>query len=456
MEIILEARYALNQKKIKFTEIYELQNEELDSIRFTLNSKSEKRIIFDLVKQIYRVLKPEGSLIISYTDIFFNQERGELAPIELFEAELLDWKQNVITLSWLKKCLNIAGFLILKQKGSTIIEAKKESSRLTDMLPLVSIVIPAYKSEYFEESLISAMGQDYLNKEIVVADEGVDKDIFQIVQYYKARFPKINLRYFKHQYPLGEIKNFEFCRNVAKGKYLKYLNDDDILDPECVKTYVSYFEAFSNSVTLISSIRLPIDRQNNRITCNAPAYDPLFKSNTYAFGKEIIKQNLNFGLNQIGEPTVVMFRKTDTDENLTKFKSELYECTYDMVLNFKLLLKGNFLYISRPLSFFRVHESQASREEEALLHAASTWCNMVLAAKYHWNIFDDLSEYKMALITVKKIIFGISSKVSGSNIFKLENYLKKIFQELTQLDKDIQEKFVRIKHFFELNFDQLS
>lgn len=42
---------------------------------------------------------------------------------------------------------------------------------------LVSILIPAYKSDFFEQALLSAMAQDWQNTEIIVCDDSENDSI---------------------------------------------------------------------------------------------------------------------------------------------------------------------------------------------------------------------------------------------------------------------------------------
>src|SRR5690606_17108143 len=93
---------------------------------------------------------------------------------------------------------------------------------------LVSIVIPAYKPTWFEAALASACGQTYANLEIIVCDDSADEQIAAVVQRAQAT-GKVPIRYQRNPQPLGELFNTVQCIGHARGQYIKFLHDDDVL-----------------------------------------------------------------------------------------------------------------------------------------------------------------------------------------------------------------------------------
>ncbi|WPM85454.1 glycosyltransferase [Apirhabdus apintestini] len=54
---------------------------------------------------------------------------------------------------------------------------------------LVSILIPAYKSFWFETALRSAIQQDYPHCEIIIGDDSPNDDIFHIIEKLRSESP---------------------------------------------------------------------------------------------------------------------------------------------------------------------------------------------------------------------------------------------------------------------------
>ncbi|HCL3239822.1 TPA: glycosyltransferase family 2 protein, partial [Pseudomonas aeruginosa] len=102
---------------------------------------------------------------------------------------------------------------------------------------LVSIVMPTYKLEYFEDALDSVLGQTYLALELIICDDSSDERIATLVEQKRASaaFP---IRYFRNETRLGELGSTAKGIRLAEGEYVKFLHDDDVLLPECVEALV--------------------------------------------------------------------------------------------------------------------------------------------------------------------------------------------------------------------------
>jgi hypothetical protein len=73
-----------------------------------------------------------------------------------------------------------------------------------------------------------------------------------------------------------------------------------------------------------------------------------------ADGRHIIRTCFEAVANPIGEPTVVMFRKTQAARGFL----DDYKQLWDLEMWFHLLEQGNFVYIAEPLCAFRQHATQ--------------------------------------------------------------------------------------------------
>ena len=127
------------------------------------------------------------------------------------------------------------------------------------MQPLVSILIPAYSPRFFAQAFGSALAQTWANVEIVVGDDCPGEEIRAIV----ASRPDPRVRYERHQPGLGFSGNFTRLFEIARGEYVKYLNDDDLLAPACVQNLLVGLHKHPGTV-LASSRRLLIDAEGRR------------------------------------------------------------------------------------------------------------------------------------------------------------------------------------------------
>jgi glycosyltransferase involved in cell wall biosynthesis len=122
------------------------------------------------------------------------------------------------------------------------------------MQPLVSILIPAYTPQFFPQALASALAQSWSNCEIVVCDDSPGEEIRAMVEAQ----PDPRVRYERHVPALGFAGNFTRCFVLARGEYIKFLNDDDLLAPNCVAKLVAGLQANPGAV-IASSRRVVID-----------------------------------------------------------------------------------------------------------------------------------------------------------------------------------------------------
>lgn len=94
------------------------------------------------------------------------------------------------------------------------------------MNPLISIVIPNYNGVFFvEEALESALNQDYMNKEVIVVDDGSTDGSGELLRKYEDRIRLIQT----------ENRGAAAARNTglraAEGELIAFLDSDDIWKP---------------------------------------------------------------------------------------------------------------------------------------------------------------------------------------------------------------------------------
>jgi glycosyltransferase involved in cell wall biosynthesis len=236
---------------------------------------------------------------------------------------------------------------------------------MTPASPLVSILIPAYHPRFFAQALESALAQAYPNIEILVCDDCPDRGIQQIVE--RAASPRV--RYVRNPHRLGFAANFTQCFELARGEYIKFLNDDDRLRPWCVGTLAGILSGNPN-VFLATSRRRVIDEQGKECP-DLPATAPVSHVTALVLGRELGDFVLLNSLNLIGEPTTAMFRKNDLaleDGHLFRWGGKDYHCLADLALWLRLLLKGLVYYDASALSEYRTHAGQEQKRGDMPLN----------------------------------------------------------------------------------------
>lgn len=115
----------------------------------------------------------------------------------------------------------------------------KGGSVVTNDAPLVSILIPTYnRPEFLRQALRSAIEQTYANTEILVQDNASDVDVGTLLADF--RDPRLSFR--RNDHNLGMALNWRALALRAKGKYVAFLNDDDIWEKDFLCLLVEKLE----------------------------------------------------------------------------------------------------------------------------------------------------------------------------------------------------------------------
>nr|WP_318381230.1 glycosyltransferase [uncultured Enterobacter sp.] len=226
---------------------------------------------------------------------------------------------------------------------------------------LVSIVIPAYNPEFFETALSSALNQSWPNCEVIIHDDSQDDTISLICERYASR-SDTPIYYTKNEIRLWEEGNVLAGVRLAKGKYVKFLYDDDIIYEHAITRLIAALES-SPQNRMASSRRTRIDVHGKPLVdILATAYP--FTGDAILHGPDVVKFFTDHNVNFIGEPSAVLCYRDDLlsfGDELFKLKGEHLYFLTDMTLFLKLLHLGNLAFVAEPLAAFRVSENQSSQ-----------------------------------------------------------------------------------------------
>ncbi|MGG3887075.1 glycosyltransferase [Brevibacillus panacihumi] len=258
--------------------------------------------------------------------------------------------------------------------------------------PLVSILIPAYnRPQLLEIALQSSLAQTYKNIEIIISDDSTNDEVKKMVEPYLEKDSRII--YSKNERNLG-VLNGKRCLELASGDYVNFLMDDDVFHREKIEKMMDYFLGHED-VTLITSYRQRINLEG-QVLPPIQATKRLFEKDTIIDGIDLGNHCLINGINFIGEPTTVLFRKSDLSNDFGIYKGNQYVAINDLAVWIDLLSKGKAVYISEALSYFRIHPGQNQQNVDVTKHAFRDWLQLIMDARRDGFLKSE-SQYKEAL-----------------------------------------------------------
>lgn len=239
---------------------------------------------------------------------------------------------------------------------------------VTSPNPLVSVCVPTYNgARFLQQCLDSALGQSWRDLEVLVVDDGSGDESVAIARDYARRDPRVRV----HVNPqnLGLVENWNRCVTLARGRWIKFLFQDDYLEPTCLSRML---EAASDDTALVA-VRRDIVFEPGTPASVRRMYEPFAgwaslrgffgpgpRIGADAFAAQVVRRpRLNF----IGEPTAMMIHRS-AFERFGAFNHD-FAVLADWEYAARLAIHTGLAYVDETLAAFRVHASSASQTRGA-------------------------------------------------------------------------------------------
>ena len=104
---------------------------------------------------------------------------------------------------------------------------------------LVSIIMPSYNTGgYIKNSIESVLAQTYENWELIIVDDCSTDDTDSIV----GQFSDKRIRYLKNEKNSGAAISRNYALREAKGRWIAFLDSDDLWLPEKLEKQIAFME----------------------------------------------------------------------------------------------------------------------------------------------------------------------------------------------------------------------
>ena len=212
----------------------------------------------------------------------------------------------------------------------------------TSLMPLVSVIMNCYNgAPYLKKAIDSVYAQSYENWEIIFWDNASTDNSKKIAQSYDER-----LKYYKSEEntPLGEARNFALSK--VNGKYIAFLDCDDLYLPQKLRLQVELLENFDFAMTYSGAIT--IDDKGRELRRILAKNDSGYVFSDLLFHYEINMQS-------------VMLRKTILDKKAFSFNTSLSYCP-DYNLFMRIAAEYNVGIVKEPLVMYRISPNSLSKQ----------------------------------------------------------------------------------------------
>ena len=130
-------------------------------------------------------------------------------------------------------------------------------------MEIVSVCLPLFNGgKFLQDALRSLENQTYKDFTLYISDDGSIDDSFKICEDFQKTI-SFDLKLYKNS-GLGIAGNCNFLANKAKGKYLKFLFQDDLLEPYCIESFVSNIKKYEDVSFAFSDRDILFENRSNQ------------------------------------------------------------------------------------------------------------------------------------------------------------------------------------------------
>ena len=285
--------------------------------------------------------------------------------------------------------------------------------------PLVSILMPSYNAANFlAEAIESVLQSHYTNWELIIVDDKSKDSTLAIAKIYEQKESRITV--YKNDKNLGDYQNRNKAASYAKGKYIKYLDNDDIIYKYSLNYMVEAMEIFPNAALALGFIKVDDNRPYPQLylpketfreqylgigflgygpsaaIIRKECFDLIGGFSGMAFlGDQELWLRLSFQFPVIKlQPSLVWYRRHENQEstreiNDWKSSNRRYHLTID--------------FLNKSSSFFNEAEFQMGLKKIKRNHARNI-LNMLFKSKKRRHA---INLWRVSGLTIKELLYGL-------------------------------------------------
>ena len=247
------------------------------------------------------------------------------------------------------------------------------------MSNLVSIIMPSYNTaKFIEETVNSVLNQTYTNWELIIVDDCSTDNTDEVV----SQFNDERIKYIKNEKNSGAAISRNRALQEAKGKWIAFLDSDDVWLPEKLKKQIAFMEKNGYKFSYTKYEEIDENSKPKNVFVSGPR--KITKAGMYNFCWQgcltVMYDAETVGLIQI--------------EDLKK--------NNDYAMWLKVIKKADCYLLSEKLAKYRIRSGSISRHSKLKL------------IKHHYLLYrvgEKRSALTSSILTVRNLFFGVLKKI---------------------------------------------
>ncbi len=271
---------------------------------------------------------------------------------------------------------------------------------MTQNNPHISVCIPVYNgAEFLERCFNSISAQTFRNFEVVISDNGSSDASLSLAKNFQQN---VDFEVRVVQNPRkGLAENWNYCIKQAKGTFIKFLFQDDTLEPDCLSKLNQHTEQsdfiYCQRNFLIKDTNQPFFKE--WLAEYADLHGAWKKPpEEFGSGQEFLQSTteiFSYPLNKIGEPTSTLIRKSIFDKT-GHFDESLQQLT-DVEMYYRIIRYARVAYIHEKLVNIGLHRNQTTQSNEVLGKSdedLALYDRLKKNPEIHWKRINDIFPIK--------------------------------------------------------------
>ena len=246
------------------------------------------------------------------------------------------------------------------------------------MNDLVSIIMPSYNTaEYITDSIKSIQTQNYPYWELIIVDDCSTDNSMEVIRFFND--PRIKL--LQNEKNSGAAISRNYALREAKGKWIAFLDSDDIWAPEKLEKQIKFMEEHNYAFTFT----------DYRICLNG-TWLPYINT-----GPDVVTKKMMYDYCYFSTITVMYER-----EKIGLIQTANLRKNNDYAMWLQAIEKSNAYRLPECLSYYIKHDGSVSSGSKTKL------------IKWHYKLFrDGLGKNPVisGLLTANNLVHGVWKKI---------------------------------------------